>query len=66
MKWKLLFSLVLTFIDFTIMKTQTHKYGHYAAAKYLYMQLNLHYQSVEFGNESNLNELNQTIPIYVK
>jgi hypothetical protein len=66
MKWKLFFSLVFTFIAFTIIGTQTHEYGHYAAAKYLGMQPSLHYQSVEFADDSNSNELNQLIIKYEK
>ncbi len=56
---KLLISLVLTFIAFTIIGTQTHEFGHYAAATYLGMKPSLHYQSVEFGEDSNTNELEE-------
>jgi hypothetical protein len=56
---KLFISLVLTFIAFTIIGTQTHEYGHYAAATYLGMAPSLHYQSVAFGEDSNSIELNE-------
>jgi hypothetical protein len=61
MKLKLFFSLVLTFIVFTIIGTQTHEYGHYAAASYLGMNPSLHYQFVVFGEDSNSMELNEIV-----
>ncbi len=51
MKWRLFLSLTFTFIAFTIIGTQTHEWGHYAAATYLGMKPSLHYQSVNFGED---------------
>jgi hypothetical protein len=66
MKWKLFFSLVFTFIAFTIIGTQTHEYGHYAAAKYLGMQPSLHYQSVDNELSENEIELDKIHALYQK
>ena len=66
MKWKLFILLSLTFIAFTIIGTQTHELGHYAAAKYLGMKPTLHYQSVEFGEGENEVEINKILKQYQK
>ncbi len=66
MKLKLFISLVFTFIAFTIIGTQTHEFGHYFAAKYLGMQPSLHYQSVDYGDDSISNEINLIVVKYEK
>jgi hypothetical protein len=59
MQWKLFLTLTITFIAFTIIGTQTHEWGHYAAAKYMGMKPTLSYQSVDFGEDSTSEEMNE-------
>lgn len=63
---KLFFSLVATFIAFTIIGTLTHELGHYAAAKYLGLKPNLHYQSVTLELSNNDIELDKIYGLYQK
>ena len=61
---KLFFSLVATFIVFTIIGTLTHELGHYAAAKYMGLQPILHYQYIDFELSSNDIELDKIYGLY--
>lgn len=66
MKWKLFFSITFTFIAFTIIGTQTHEWGHYAAAVYLGMKPSLHYQSVDYNEDSMSMEQDKIFVEYEK
>jgi hypothetical protein len=61
---KLFFSLVATFILFTIIGTLTHELGHYGAAKYLGLSPTLHYQSVTLELSNNDIELDKILGLY--
>jgi hypothetical protein len=61
---KLFFSIVVTFIAFTIIGTITHELGHYGAAKYLGLKPNLHYQSVDYELSNNDIELDKIYGLY--
>ncbi len=63
---KLFFSLVATFILFTIIGTLTHELGHYSAAKYLGLTPTLHYQSVTLELSNNDIELDKIYGLYGK
>jgi hypothetical protein len=66
MKWKRFISLTFAFIAFTIIGTQTHEFGHYIAAKYFGLNPSLHYQSVDFGDDNNSNELEKITTQFYK
>jgi hypothetical protein len=61
---KLFFSLIASFIAFTIIGTITHELGHYGAAKYLGLQPTLHYQSVTLELGKNDIELDKIYGLY--
>jgi hypothetical protein len=61
---KLFFSIVVTFIAFTIIGTITHELGHYAAAKCLGLTPTLHYQSVTLELSNNDIELDKIYGLY--
>jgi hypothetical protein len=63
---KLFFSLVATFILFTIIGILTHELGHYGAAKYLGLSPTLHYQSVTLALSNNDIELDKILGLYQK
>jgi hypothetical protein len=66
MKWRLFLALTFAFIAFTIIGTQTHEYGHYFAAKFLGMSPSLHYQSVDFEDDVNNNEVEKITKQFYK
>ncbi len=63
---KLFFSLVGTFIMFTIIGTITHELGHYAAAKYIGLKPNLHFNYVDYELSNNDIELDKINGLYQK